>query len=605
MKPRPVLSLFVVLVVVAAGALALAVSPAGSLTILAQDGAAPSPELVERGEQVALDFGCLTCHTTTGARLIGPSFLGLYGSEVRLNDGSTAFADETFIRGEIVAGHERTVLDYPAGIMPDYGGLIPGEDVDALVAWIVSLGQAAPPAQQMQDLTPTPGPVGPMVPGGAESPFMVGQDDQETATQLWQFLQDSGYQDNWSTVPGKGMLYRGQDPHGALLTTYLNPVAGMALQERPGLMPNGSIIVKENYTEDETLVAISVAAKLEGYNPDHNDWFWASFGPDGEVDMAGAVPGCISCHGAVWSNDYIFTFPVAPIDPSQPRPRTADEPCPLPGVPTTPTPAAPEAEVTPTPVPTVDVTPSVTVQDQPVVANSVVIDEVVSRGPGWMVIHADSNGSPGPVIGYAIVNPGVNPDVVVELNLGPATPVLHAMLHDDTGEIGVYEFPGGDPPSQFPGQMLTVPFQVLEAPAGPPKATPVAPAETPKAPAETPMASAKTPMAPAETPKADADLVALGRQVAQNNGCLGCHSADGSTLLGPTLLGLFGSTVPLADGSMVVADEEYIRRSIVDPNAQIVRGFPAGLMPGDFGQRLDEMELDALVELIRSLGSGM
>ena len=70
-----------------------------------------------------------------------------------------------------------------------------------------------------------------------------------------------------------------------------------------------------------------------------------------------------------------------------------------------------------------------------------------------------------------------------------------------------------------------------------------------------------------------------GQALVAQNGCGACHSLDGSKLTGPTFRGLFGSTVPLSDGSTVAADDAYLTESIKDPNAQVVRGFPSGIMP--------------------------
>ena len=140
------------------------------------------------------------------------------------------------------------------------------------------------------------------------------EEDQQMAEELWQTLQDTEYADNWATTP-KGTFYRGQEPHGALISTYLNPEAEQAMEAQPGTMPDGAIIVKENYTEDRDLVGTTVMQKVEGYDPEHNDWFWAQYDPDGQVGAAGQVADCISCHGAVQSNDYVFSVVVAPIEP--------------------------------------------------------------------------------------------------------------------------------------------------------------------------------------------------------------------------------------------------------------------------------------------------
>jgi hypothetical protein len=140
-------------------------------------------------------------------------------------------------------------------------------------------------------------------------------DDESMAAQLWHKLESAKYAEKWSTVPGKGTFYAGQPPHGALLSTYLNEEAKKGMEAKSGRMPDDAIVVKENYMPDKTLAAVTVMYKERGYDRGHGDWFWAKYGPSGEVQAAGKVGGCISCHGSVRSNDYIFTFPIAPIRP--------------------------------------------------------------------------------------------------------------------------------------------------------------------------------------------------------------------------------------------------------------------------------------------------
>lgn len=75
-----------------------------------------------------------------------------------------------------------------------------------------------------------------------------------------------------------------------------------------------------------------------------------------------------------------------------------------------------------------------------------------------------------------------------------------------------------------------------------------------------------------------AALVAKGRQLFTSDGCAGCHSLNGSAGAGPTLQGVSGRTVALADGTTVKADAAYLSESITDPDAKIVKGYPKGLM---------------------------
>ena len=89
-----------------------------------------------------------------------------------------------------------------------------------------------------------------------------------------------------------------------------------------------------------------------------------------------------------------------------------------------------------------------------------------------------------------------------------------------------------------------------------------------------------------------------GRQVAESKGCTSCHRVDGDEGIGPAWGGLAGSEVELSDGTTVVADEQYLRTSILDPNAQIVDGF-TGIMPE---RDLDDAEVDALVAYLQELG---
>jgi len=68
-------------------------------------------------------------------------------------------------------------------------------------------------------------------------------------------------------------------------------------------------------------------------------------------------------------------------------------------------------------------------------------------------------------------------------------------------------------------------------------------------------------------------------------GCNGCHSLDGSPGVGPTWQGLFGREEEMTDGTVIVADDEYLFESIWDPNKLIVAGFQANNMPDNFEQR--------------------
>jgi cytochrome c oxidase subunit 2 len=89
-----------------------------------------------------------------------------------------------------------------------------------------------------------------------------------------------------------------------------------------------------------------------------------------------------------------------------------------------------------------------------------------------------------------------------------------------------------------------------------------------------------------------------GRKLAEGKGCLGCHSLDGSPGVGPSFKGIMGrSVVVLTKGAerTITVDDAYLRRSIVDPPADLVKGFPP-IMPA-FGD-LKKDEIEALIEFI-------
>lgn len=105
------------------------------------------------------------------------------------------------------------------------------------------------------------------------------------------------------------------------------------------------------------------------------------------------------------------------------------------------------------------VTESVSIEDQQIASGTVTATEVVSEGPGWLVIHAEEDGSPGTVLGQSPVIDGENTSVVVSIDMEGATDTLYAILHNDTGEVGTYEFPDADPPAQVDGEVVVVPFE--------------------------------------------------------------------------------------------------------------------------------------------------
>jgi cytochrome c oxidase subunit II len=99
---------------------------------------------------------------------------------------------------------------------------------------------------------------------------------------------------------------------------------------------------------------------------------------------------------------------------------------------------------------------------------------------------------------------------------------------------------------------------------------------------------------------AEGSLASQGEKYFHQFGCANCHHFEGQGRA-PNLKELYGRRVEITDGQPVLADETYIRESILDPNAKIVYGFQANVMPNFTGQ-LNEQQVLALVSYVKALG---
>lgn len=114
-----------------------------------------------------------------------------------------------------------------------------------------------------------------------------------------------GYQ-TWGTVPGFEEWEVGTSVHGDYVKYFINATASNNLRE----LPSGSIIVKEGYSRDRELKAVTVMKRIEGFDPEAGDWFWARYTPDGSLTHAGGSTGgtasCVDCHSKASGGDYSF-----------------------------------------------------------------------------------------------------------------------------------------------------------------------------------------------------------------------------------------------------------------------------------------------------------
>ena len=127
------------------------------------------------------------------------------------------------------------------------------------------------------------------------------------AAALWKYITEENPYLGYQYWPGKTGFYEGTEPHGVILKTFVNAKAYLAITQKQGVFPDGSIIAKENYSPKKKLGAITVMYKVKGYNAAANDWYWVKYDPKGMAQKEGKVKGCIDCHGVKKDNDYAYT----------------------------------------------------------------------------------------------------------------------------------------------------------------------------------------------------------------------------------------------------------------------------------------------------------
>jgi cytochrome c oxidase subunit II len=90
-----------------------------------------------RGQALVVANGCAACHSINGASGIGPTWFGLFGSQVELTDGSVVTADEAYLHESIKSPQEKIVRGFENQLMPTYG--FTDEQIDDIVAYIKTL----------------------------------------------------------------------------------------------------------------------------------------------------------------------------------------------------------------------------------------------------------------------------------------------------------------------------------------------------------------------------------------------------------------------------------------------------------------------------------
>lgn len=139
------------------------------------------------------------------------------------------------------------------------------------------------------------------------------------ANALMTYVNETNNYEQWGTWPADewndfDQLLVSGAPHGGVVRIYVNDTGLQAADSFDGALPEGTIIVKENYTgaspdSPGDLDALTIMYKVDGFNAEGGDWFWVKAKPDGStIDAEGAVAGCIGCHSQQNNKDFVLRY---------------------------------------------------------------------------------------------------------------------------------------------------------------------------------------------------------------------------------------------------------------------------------------------------------
>lgn len=122
-------------------------TPATAVSTSSTPDAAPEVDLVAVGKAAVEEKGCVACHRSDATRTVGPGWQDLYGSTVTLDNGSTVKADKAYLVESILEPNAKVVASYPAGVMFSYKGMVSDDELEAMVAYLISLSSYAGESQ--------------------------------------------------------------------------------------------------------------------------------------------------------------------------------------------------------------------------------------------------------------------------------------------------------------------------------------------------------------------------------------------------------------------------------------------------------------------------
>lgn len=145
------------------------------------------------------------------------------------------------------------------------------------------------------------------------------QTPDEFHSSFWNHIvkKDAAY-NTWDKITSDRPLEGVENPHGTTSKTYANKVAA----DDSKSLPNGSVLVREDYDANRKRQSISVLYRVKDYDKDHGNWYWIKYLENGTVargaddkPIAGKVGSCIECHGKAGGKDFVFSNDLPAIKP--------------------------------------------------------------------------------------------------------------------------------------------------------------------------------------------------------------------------------------------------------------------------------------------------
>ena len=132
---------------------------------------------------------------------------------------------------------------------------------------------------------------------------------EATGRAVAEFITKTSPYEKWSLVPGTTRFRDGKSPHGTFQNVYANDIAMKAFAEGTLPMPDGSIIVKDNFNADKQRVGLTIMYKKAGFNPAGNDYFWLRLDAEKKPAQEGKLASCAGCHARAAATDLIVLYP--------------------------------------------------------------------------------------------------------------------------------------------------------------------------------------------------------------------------------------------------------------------------------------------------------